>query len=178
MAIFSFDNNVPSIGKGCYIAESANIIGNVILADGCYVGPNAVIRGDYGRIEIGKETAIEEGVIIHARPDEKTIIGSRVTIGHGAIIHNCTIEDSAVIGMGAIVSDYAKVNVWGVVAEGAVVKNKSIIESEKIYAGVPAKEVGQISEKYKDQWNRFKDIYVELAKTYKTRLKKISQEVL
>lgn len=173
MAIYKFDNFIPQIGKDCYIAESSEIIGNVKIGDECYIGPNAVIRGDYGKIVIGNGTAIEESVIIHARPNEITIIGDRVTLGHGAIIHNCTIENAAVIGMGAIVSDYALVKEWGVVAEGAVVKNKSVVESEMIFAGVPAKEVGKINDEYKSRWNHFKDIYCELARTYTKRLQKI-----
>ncbi|MGC8928446.1 MAG: gamma carbonic anhydrase family protein [Myxococcota bacterium] len=170
MAVYKFDSFIPEVGKDCYIADSAEVIGNVKIGDGCYIGPNAVIRGDYGRIVIGDETAVEESVIIHARPNEITTIGKRVTLGHGAIIHNCTIEDSAVIGMGAIVSDYALVKEWGVVAEGAVVKNKSVVESGTIFAGVPAKEVGKINDEYKSRWNHFKDIYCELAKTYTRRI--------
>lgn len=173
MAVYSFDNYTPEIGKNSYVAESAEVIGNVRIGEGCYIGPGAVIRGDYGRIVIGNQTAVEERVVIHARPGEITTIGNRVTIGHGAIIHNCTIEDMAVIGMGAVVSDYALIRVWGVVAEGAVVKNKTVVDSGSIFAGVPAKEVGRISEEYKELWNRFKDKYVELAATYPVRLRKI-----
>ncbi|MCX7944412.1 MAG: gamma carbonic anhydrase family protein [Deltaproteobacteria bacterium] len=173
MAIYKFDDFIPDIGDNCYVAESAEVIGNVKIQAGCYIGPNSVIRGDYGRIVIGEQSAVEEGVIIHARPQEITIIGKRVTIGHGAIIHTCTIEDSAVIGMGAIISDYALVREWGVVAEGAVVKNRSIVEAGSIYAGVPAKEIGKVSEEYKNVWNHFKDIYVELASSYHRRLVRI-----
>jgi carbonic anhydrase/acetyltransferase-like protein (isoleucine patch superfamily) len=174
MAVYRFDSKEPKIGRDCYIADSAEVIGDVVIGDGCYVGPNAVIRGDYGSIVIGNETAVEEGVIIHARPKERTTIGNRVTLGHGAIIHNCRIDDNAVIGMGAVVSDYAEVREWGVVAEGAVVKNKTVVESNCIFAGVPAKQVGQIGEDYKNLWSKFKGIYVELSRTYRDRLKKIS----
>ncbi|MCX7957985.1 MAG: gamma carbonic anhydrase family protein [Deltaproteobacteria bacterium] len=170
MAVYRFDNFTPEIQEGCYIAESAQVIGNVKIGKGCYIGPNAILRGDYGQIVIGEQTAVEEGVIIHARPGEITTIGNRVTLGHGAIIHNCTIEDSAVIGMGAVVSDYAIVREWGVVAEGAVVKNKSVVESGSVVAGIPAREVGRVSEEYKAKWNHFKDIYFELASTYPARL--------
>lgn len=173
MAIYRFDDFTPEVGDDCYIADSAEVIGNVKLGNKCYVGPRAVIRGDYGRIEIGEQTAVEEGVIIHSRPNEITTIGKRVTIGHGAIIHNCTIEDSVVIGMGSVVSDYAIVQEWGVVAEGAVVKNGTLVERDSIFAGIPAKGIGKIKEEHKEKWNRFKDIYVELAITYSKRLKKI-----
>ncbi len=98
----------------------------------CYIGPGARIRGDYGTITIGDNTAIEENVVIHARPNDITVIGSHVTIGHAAIIHNATINDWAVIGMGSIVSDWAEIGEWAVVAEGAVVKNKQKIKNGKL----------------------------------------------
>jgi len=174
MAIYEFENKKPRIGKGTFIFPSADVIGNVILGKHCYVGPGARIRGDYGTIHIGDNTAVEDNVVVHARPNEKTIIGTSVTIGHAAVIHNTTIHDWAVIGMGAIVSDYAEVGEWAVVAEGAVVKNKDKIPEKKIAVGVPAKVVADITPDYKEQWTRFKQIYADLAqKRYPMSLKKV-----
>lgn len=164
MTIYEFEGKRPKIGSNCYVYEEATIIGDVTIGDECYVGPGAVIRGDYGTIVIGDRTAIEENCTLHARPDEILTIGNDVTIGHGVILHNCTLDDFCVIGMGAIVSDYAKVGEWAVVGEGAVVKNKSIIESGQIAVGVPAKVVSQVNDDYKKQWTHFKQIYVELAR--------------
>jgi len=164
MSIYEFENKRPIIGKGTFIYKSADIIGDVILGENCYVGPGARIRGDYGSIRIGNNTAVEENVIIHARPDEKTIIGDYVTIGHGAVIHNAVILDWAIIGMGSIVSDWAQIGRWAVVAEGALVKNKQIIPDKAITIGVPAKVVSKITEEYKKQWTKYKKIYSNLAK--------------
>ena len=141
MTIYEFENKKPRIGKGTFIFQSADVIGDVTIGENCYVGPGARIRGDYGSIKIGNDTAIEENVVIHARPNEKTIIGDSVTIGHAAIIHNSTIHDWAIIGMGAIVSDYADIGEWAVVAEGAVVKNKTKVPDKSIAVGIPAKVV-------------------------------------
>ena len=163
MVIYEFEGRRPRIGKGSFVYPEATIIGDVTLGEGCYVGPGAVIRGDYGKIVIGSRTAVEENCTLHARPGEVLTIGNDVTIGHAAVIHNCTLEDFCVIGMGAIVSDYAKVGVWAVVGEGAVVKNKSVIEPSQIVVGVPAKPVAQVTEDYKRQWTHFKGIYAELA---------------
>jgi len=174
MATYEFKGKSPKIGKDCYIADSADVIGDVTLGDGCYVGPGARIRGDYGTIVIGDRTGVEENVVIHARPDEKTTIGSDVTLGHGAIIHNVAlIDDFAVIGMGSIVSDYSKVGSWAAIGEGAVVRNKQEIPPESIAVGIPAKVIGTVSEDYKKQWTHFKCVYVELAKTYRQELTKI-----
>jgi carbonic anhydrase/acetyltransferase-like protein (isoleucine patch superfamily) len=164
MAIYEFEGRKPNIAAGSFVYPEATIIGDVTIGEGCYIGPGAVIRGDYGTITIGERTAIEENCTLHARPGEILSIGNDVTIGHAAIIHNCTLEDFCVIGMGAIVSDYAKVGVWAVVGEGAVVKNKSIIEPGQIVVGIPAKPVAQVSDDYKKQWTHFKGIYAELAR--------------
>lgn len=164
MSIYEFENKKPKILKGTYVYDSADIIGDVILGKNCYVGPGARIRADYGSIRIGNNTAIEENAIIHARPDDCTIIQNNVTIGHGAIIHNATIHDYAIIGMGSIVSDWAEIGTWAVVAEGAVVKNKQKIQSRTIAAGVPAKIIANITEEYEKTWTNYKRIYTELAK--------------
>ncbi len=163
MSIYEFENKKPRIGKGTFIFPSADVIGDVTIGENCYIGPGARIRGDYGSIRIGNDTAVEENVVIHARPNEKTIIGNSVTIGHAAIIHNATIHDWAIIGMGAIVSDYAEIGEWAVVAEGAVVKNNTKISEKSIAVGVPAKIIAEITSDYKKQWTEYKNIYVDLA---------------
>lgn len=174
MPLYAFDGKRPQIGNDCYIADSAEIIGDVTLGEGCYVGPRAVLRGDYGRIAIGPGTAVEEGVIVHARPGEAATVGARVTLGHGAIVHTAAlVDDFAVIGMGAVVSDFARVGRWAAIGEGAVVRNRQEIAPETIAVGVPAKAIGQVDEEYKATWTRFKDIYRELAGTYAERLKRI-----
>jgi carbonic anhydrase/acetyltransferase-like protein (isoleucine patch superfamily) len=165
MSIYEFEKKKPRIGKGTFIFPSADVIGDVTIGENCYIGPGARIRGDYGSIRIGNDTAVEENVVIHARPNEKTIIGNSVTIGHAAIIHNATIHDWAIIGMGAIVSDYAEIGEWAVVAEGAVVKNKEKIPDKAIAVGVPAKVVAEITLEYKKQWTEYKNIYSDLART-------------
>jgi len=164
MSIYEFEKKKPRIGKGTFIFPSADVIGDVTIGENCYIGPGARIRGDYGSIRIGNDTAVEENVVIHARPNEKTIIGNSVTIGHAAIIHNATIHDWAIIGMGAIVSDYAEIGEWAVVAEGAVVKNKEKIPDKAIAVGVPAKVVAEITLDYKKQWTEYKNIYSNLAR--------------
>ena len=164
MSIYEFENKKPHIGKGTFIFQSADVIGDVVLGENCYIGSGARIRGDYGSIRIGSNTAIEENVVIHARPNEKTVIGDYVTIGHAAIIHNSTIHNWAIIGMGAIISDYADIGEWSVVAEGAVVKNRSNIPDKSIAVGVPAKVVAEITTDYKKQWTEYKKIYSDLAR--------------
>ena len=164
MSIYEFENKKPSIGKDTFIFKSADVIGDVVIGENCYIGPGVRIRGDYGSIRIGNNTAVEENVVIHARPEDITNIGNNVTIGHASIIHNATIHDWAVIGMGAIVSDWTEIGEWAVIAEGAVVKNKQKIPNKSIAVGIPAKILSKVSLEYEKQWTEYKKIYTNLAK--------------
>ena len=174
MSLYEFENKKPRIGKGTFIFKSADIIGDVVIGKNCYIGPGARIRGDYGSIIIGSNTAIEENVVIHARPNEKTTIGNYVTIGHSAIVHNAVIDNWAIIGMGSIVSDWAKIGEWTVVAEGALVKNKQIIPNKTIAVGIPAKVVSELTEEYIQKWTKYKKLYSDLArKRFPSSLKEL-----
>jgi len=174
VAVYSFDNRTPNISEGAYISTEATIIGDVTIGPGCFIGPGARIKGDYGSIAIGRETSIQENCVIHSRPGERCEIGIRVNVGHGAIIHGSAIGDGAVVGMGAIVSDFAEVGRWAIVGEGCVVPAKTKIPDEKIAVGVPAKIVGDVTDEVKRMYDNFKDIYIDLARRYPRELKKIS----
>lgn len=170
--ISSFEGKTPAIGEGTYVHPTSDVFGAVEMGSGCWIGPGARIRGDYGRIVIGDNTSIEDNCIIHARPDEQTTIGNWVTVGHGAIIHNATVKDWAIIGMGSIVSDWAEVGIWAVVGEGAVVRQRQEIADNSIAVGVPARVLKKpIDEDFKADWARFKQVYVDLAHRYPKGLK-------
>jgi carbonic anhydrase/acetyltransferase-like protein (isoleucine patch superfamily) len=174
LAIYEFEGRRPKIHETAYIFDSADVIGDVTLGAGCYVGPGARIRGDYGTIVVGEGTAIEDNCVLHARPGEKLTIGNNVTLGHSCVIHNCTLRDGVVIGMGAVVSDYADVGENATVGEGAVVKNKSVVPARAIVVGIPAKQVAEVTDEYVAQWRHFKGVYRDLAeKRYPASMKKV-----
>ena len=141
--IYEFEGKRPTIDPSAYISDSAVVIGDVTIGARCYVGPGAVIRGDERPIWIGDESAVEDLCVIHVGgPEAKTDgchIGKRVTIGHGAMVHGNYIRDSANIGMGAIVSLFADIGEYTVVAEGAVVKKHQTIPPRVVVGGAPAK---------------------------------------
>lgn len=168
MTIGSFEGKSPQIGQGTYVHASADVFGDVTIGEGCWIGPGARIRGDYGTIVIGDYCSVEDNCVIHVRPGEKTTIGNWVTIGHAAVIHNVKeIQDYVIVGMGAVVSDWAVVGEWGVVGEGAVVRQGQQIPAEQIAVGVPARVLDKtVSDDYKAQWTHFKKTYVELARRY------------
>lgn len=172
MALYEFEGRKPVVGTGTYVSASADIVGDVTIGARCFIGPGAKIKGDYGKIIIGAETSVQENCVVHARPDDICTVGKRVNVGHGAILHNCTVKDYAVIGMGAIVSDFAVVGEWCAVGEGCVVKSGQEIPDGKACVGIPAKIIGDVTDDYKKLWSRYKEIYVTLAERYKN-LKRI-----
>ena len=172
MAIYEFEGKRPKIGKTSFVPQSADVIGDVTIGEECFVGVGARIRGDYGTIVIGDRTSIQENSVIHARDGDKTVVGNNVQLGHGSILHNCTVRDNAVIGVGAIVSDFAVIGDWAIIGEGAVVRGE--IPDGSIAVGIPAKVIGRVTEAQKKEWLYYKDKYAELAaKRYPQGLKKI-----
>jgi carbonic anhydrase/acetyltransferase-like protein (isoleucine patch superfamily) len=164
--LYGFDGKKPQSGNDTYISPQAMLIGDVRIGENCYIGHGAILRGDYGSIEIGSGTAIEEGVIIHAPPNKTCKIGERVTIGHGAIIHAAIIGNHAVIGMGAVLSIYSEVGMNTIVAEGAVVKMRQVIQGGVVAGGNPAKVIRKIAPKDEEYWGMAKQLYIDLAKKY------------
>lgn len=130
------------------------------------MGHGTVLRGDYGTIEIGSGTAVEEGAVLHAPPDGLCRIGKRVTLGHGCIVHGDAVEDYALIGLGSVVSLHAVVGSWAIVAEGCVVKNKQVIPEKVVVAGNPARFVRNIESRDIEFWSWAKQLYVDLAQRY------------
>jgi len=163
---YRFDGKEPVIGPGTYVSEAALVIGDVKIGNDCYIGHGVILRGDYGGIEIGDETAVEEGVIIHAPPEDVCSIGDGVIIGHGAIIHAKSIGDRAAIGMGAILSIRSEVASKSIVAEGAIVKQNQKIPESVMVAGNPAKQLRKASQVEEEHWNWARKLYIDLAHKY------------
>ncbi len=175
MPLFSFEGRKPSIDESAYVFPNATIIGDVRIGKEVWIGPGAVLRGDYGTIVVGDYSAIEDNVVVHARPGETTKIGNHVTVGHLSVIHTPAIADWVVIGMGAVISDFAKVGEWSAIGEGAVVKNNSEIPAESIAVGVPAHVVGKVSQEYKNLWTGYKANYNSFTRRYRNNLLRLDQ---
>lgn len=146
MHIISVRGKTPQYGDDCFIAPTATLIGEVEMGDRCSVWFNAVVRGDVHYIHIGDEVNIQDGAVIHCTYQKApTTIGNRVSIGHNAIVHGCTLQDNVLIGMGSIVMDGAVVESGSIVAAGAVLTQGTVVEAGTIYAGVPARKVKEVS---------------------------------
>jgi carbonic anhydrase/acetyltransferase-like protein (isoleucine patch superfamily) len=147
-----FQGIQPSVGKDVYIAPSAEVIGDVTLHDGASVWHGAVVRGDCWKIIIGEYSNIQDRCVLHCTTGgPELVIGKRVTVGHGAILHSCTVEDGSLIGMGATILDGARIGSGSIVAAGSVVLENTEIPPGSLVTGVPAgvkrKLEGEIGEK-------------------------------
>lgn len=135
----------PKIGEDCYMAENATIIGDVIVGDNCSIWFNAVLRGDVNSIRIGNNVNIQDGAVLHTLYQKSVVeIGNNVTIAHNAVIHGAKIANNVLVGIGAIILDYAEIGENSIIAAGAVVLSKTIVEPGTIYAGNPAKRIKEV----------------------------------
>ncbi|WP_394941669.1 gamma carbonic anhydrase family protein [Psychromicrobium sp. YIM B11713] len=137
--VYEFFGNTPSVGPEVFLAPNATVIGEVSLGRGASAFYGAVIRGDSGQISVGEETNLQDNVVLHADPGFPTSVGDRVSVGHGAVVHGCTIEDDCLIGMGATVMNGTRIGAGSLIAGGAVVLEGSVIPPRSLVAGVPAK---------------------------------------
>lgn len=167
--IFPVKDKHPQMGKNCFIAPNATIVGEVTMGNDCSVWFNAVIRGDVNKITLGDKVNVQDGAIIHCTYQKcGTIIGNNVSIGHNAIVHGCVINENVLVGMGAIIMDNAQIGSNSIIAAGAVVLENTIVEPGSIYAGVPAKKVKNISEDLiSGEINRIADNYVMYSEWFK-----------
>jgi carbonic anhydrase/acetyltransferase-like protein (isoleucine patch superfamily) len=157
----------PKIHGSCFVAPTADIIGDVTVGEKSSIWYKTVLRGDVNKIEVGSYTNIQDGSIVHVADEYPTIIGNNVTIGHGAIIHGCTIEDGAFIGMGAIILDGAVVGEGALIGAGALVTEGKEIPPHSLAVGIPAKVIKRLSEENIQMAKDRAIKYAKLAKEYK-----------
>lgn len=145
----------PQIGEDCYLAENATVVGDVVLGKGCSVWFNTVLRGDVNSIRIGNHVNIQDGSVLHTLYEKSTVeIGDYVSIGHNVTVHGAKINNYALIGMGAILLDYAEVGEGAIVAAGALVLSNTKIPPFTLWAGVPAKFVKNVEPEQTNEMNR------------------------
>lgn len=164
---------LPTIKASTYVDEAACVIGDVVIGDDCSVWPMVAIRGDVNIIRIGDRTNIQDGSVLHVThqgplsPQGNALhIGSDVTIGHGAVIHACTIEDECLIGMGSVILDGAVVEKGAMVGAGSVVSPGKTLQGGYLYLGSPARQVRELNEKEKAFLSYSAQHYVNLKNDY------------
>lgn len=151
----------PIIGKDCFLADNATIIGDVVIGDECSIWFGTILRGDVNSIRIGNRVNIQDGSVLHTLYQKSTIeIGDDVSIGHNVVIHGAKIHNFALIGMGAIVMDDAEVGEGALVAAGSVVLSKTKIGANEMWAGAPAKFVKMVEPE------KAKEMNIKIARNY------------
>lgn len=164
-----FEGYHPRVADTAYVAPTAVLVGNVTVLDGASVWYGAVLRADHGEqgIVVGERSSVQDNCVIHVALDRGTTIGSDVTIGHGAILEGCEIEDRALVGMNAVVLDHATIGAGALVAAGAVVLARTSIPAGAVAAGSPAQVKKEVSDDAAWWIENSASYYVELARRYK-----------
>ena len=171
MPVYEIDNKHPCIGAGTWVAPSADIIGDVEIGENCFIGFGAVIRGDFGKIKIGNESLVEEGVVIHTA--KRTEIGNQVIVGHLAMIHDAIIHDRALIGMKAMICEFTTIGEGSIIAEQSLVRKQTTIPPGKIVAGSPARVVGDVEQHHRQRLANGRKAYLELIRSYHSSFKQM-----
>ncbi len=164
--MISYNGILPTVHPSVFIASNATLVGEVLIQEDSSIWYQSVLRADLNRIEIGKQSNLQEGVFVHVTPELPTKIGNHVTVGHGAILHGCEIQDDALIGMGAIVLDGAIIEKGALVAAGCVVPPRKIVPAKHLAMGNPMKIVRELSAAEVAEQVKNAQLYVQLAKNY------------
>lgn len=147
MYCYSIDGIVPVVDPSAYIHPTATLIGDVIVGPHCYIGPGASLRGDFGRIILSKGANLQDNCVMHGFPDTDNLVEEDGHIGHGAVLHGCTVKRNALVGMNSVVMDGAVIGESSIVAAMAFVKAGQIIPDRHLAAGTPAKVMRELSDK-------------------------------
>lgn len=175
MAIYEFEGKAPVISENnTYIHPEAVIIGDVVIGDNCFVGPCAVLRGDYGQIIIGNGSNIQDGVIIHTEPGSQAVLGENSHIGHGSMLHGpLKFGDNVMVGICAVVLNGAEVEDGAVIGACSLLTNNTRVAARKVMMGSPAREVKDVPEQMAIYTGLAVKVYQDLALRSRTAMKRI-----
>jgi carbonic anhydrase/acetyltransferase-like protein (isoleucine patch superfamily) len=163
MAVRAVGGRSPRVDASAFVAGSAEVDGEVELGPSASIWYGAVLRGDIAPIRVGEASNIQDGCILHTDEGHPCVVGRRVTVGHRAVLHGCTVEDEALVGMGAQVLTGARVGRGAVVAAGALVPEGAAIAPGMVAMGVPARVVRAVRPEEAERMRRGVDHYVQLA---------------
>ncbi|MBG0739755.1 gamma carbonic anhydrase family protein [Paeniglutamicibacter antarcticus] len=165
--LIAFNGVSPMVHSSAFVAPSATLIGDMELGADSSAFYGVVVRADTSAIRIGSGTNLQDNVVLHSDPGFPTTVGNGVSIGHGAVVHGCTVEDDCLIGMGAMVLNGAVIGAGSLVAGGAVVLEGAVIPPRSLVAGVPAKVRRELSDEELDGVKENALHYVELGRAHK-----------
>jgi len=173
MAIYKFLDFVPVVHETAFVHPQANVTGDVVIGPHCYVGPGAVLRGDWGRIVLEEGVNVQENCVVHMFPGTETRLKKMAHVGHGAIIHGGTLEENVLIGMNAVVMDHCVVGTGSIIGALAFVPQNTVVPVRSIFVGNPGKVVKQVSDEMLGWKTEGTELYMELAGQCKETLEEV-----
>jgi len=165
--ILPYQGKTPVIGKDVYIAPTAVIVGDVVIGDRASIWFGTVLRGDLAPIRVGSETNIQDNCTVHVDQGHPVVIGARVSIGHNAVVHGCTVEDESLVGIGARVLSGAVIRTGSVVAANAVVREGQQVGPRQMVAGAPARVKREIRQEERGRFLQAVTTYLHLSGAYR-----------
>lgn len=168
MTVHRFGDHSPEIADSAWIAPTATVIGQVAVHPDAVIMFGAVLRADRAGIVLGNGSNLQDNVVVHGDPGYPTVVGNNVSVGHGAILHGCTIEDQCLIGMGATILNGAVIGEGSLIAAGSVVLEGEVIPPRSLVAGVPAKVRRTVTDQELEHISQNARTYRELAQAYRT----------
>jgi gamma-carbonic anhydrase len=166
--IRTYRGRAPQVAASAYIDEAATLIGDIQIGEDSSVWPGVVIRGDVHYIRIGARTNVQDGSVLHVMRDEHPLVlGDNVTVGHGVVLHGCTIESRCLIGMGSIILNGARIGAGSIVAAGTLVTEGMIVPAGSLVMGHPGKVKRELTDEDQRSINDYAQRYVEYKESYK-----------
>ncbi|CAM3740587.1 gamma carbonic anhydrase family protein [Paracidovorax anthurii] len=172
MALYELDGMAPRIADSAWVADSAEVMGNVVLGDGASVWFGAVLRGDNEALTIGAGTNVQDGSVLHSDPGQPLVLGEGVTVGHRVVLHGCTVGDGSLIGIGAVVLNGARIGRNCLVGAGALVTEGKEFPDGSMILGSPAKAVRQLSPEHIEGLRRNAQTYIANARRFRAGLRR------
>ncbi|NQZ87725.1 MAG: transferase hexapeptide repeat family protein [Colwellia sp.] len=174
MPIYAIDDFIPVIHPTSFVHPSAEIIGDVIIEANCYIGPNAVLRADFGRIYVDKNSNVQDCCVLHSFPGKDCHLEPFSHIGHSAVLHGCRIGENSLVGMNSVIMDDAIIGAESFIAASAFVKAKFSCEPRSLVVGTPAKVLKQLTEQEVDWKSKGTAEYTQLAQRCISSLREVS----
>jgi carbonic anhydrase/acetyltransferase-like protein (isoleucine patch superfamily) len=166
--IRAYQKTLPSVPASCYVDQSAQLIGDVVLGERASVWMNAVVRGDVNSIRIGANSNVQDCAVLHGMRHVYPVhIGEWVTIGHNATVHGCVVEDCCLIGMGAVILNGARIGEGSIIAAGAVIPEKTIIPPNSLVTGVPGKVRRVLGDEDRELILKYAKNYLDYTEIYR-----------
>ena len=162
-----YQGHVPNIAAGCYVDESAQLIGDVTLGEHSSVWMNAVLRGDVHSIRVGANSNVQDCAVLHGQRHLYAVtVGDWVTIGHNATVHGCTVEDAVLVGMGVVILNDCRIGEGSILAAGAVLPEHTVVPPRTLWAGVPGKQRRTLDDKDRELILQYAKNYLDYVEIY------------